>query len=345
MLELTPRNRRILEAIVEDYIETAEPVGSRSVTRRHQLGLSPATVRNTMADLEEHGYLQQPHTSAGRIPTSRGYRFYVDSLLQVRELTDGEQLRLASHYQLKGLQADVLLRETGKALSSISRYTGIVMAPRLETTVFRHIDFLPLSEGRVLVVFVTRSGLVQNKILQLQEQVSARELEQISASLNQRLKGLSIQEVKDQLFSEMEQEKALYDELQRKTLLLSREALKDDLGGQVFIEGASKILDQPEFADVERMRQLFQAFDQKSQIIDLLDQSQKASGIQIFIGSETGSDSLEGCSMVATHYVSKRGTLGALGVIGPSRMPYSQVIPVVDYTAKLVSQILDQESE
>lgn len=343
--ELTERNRRILEAIIEEYIETAEPIGSRTVTRRHPLGLSPATVRNVMSDLEELGYLRQPHTSAGRVPTGKGYRFYVDSILQVRQLTSGEKQRLATHYHLRGLRAEEVLREAGKALSAISSYTGIVMAPRLDTTVFRHIDFIPLSEGRVLVVFVTRSGLVQNKIIQPREPISPRDLEKISANLNRRLKDLTIQEVKEQLFNEMEKAKARYDELLRKTLLLSQEALKDELGGQVFIEGASNILEQPEFADVSRMKQLFRAFEQKSLLIDLLDRSQKADGLQIFIGSETEYTEIDGCSLITTHYASSRGTIGALGVIGPSRMHYSQVIPVVDYTAKLVSQVLDAESE
>lgn len=343
--ELTERNRRILEAIVEEYIETAEPVGSRTVTRHHQLALSPATVRNVMADLEELGYLKQPHTSAGRIPTGKGYRFYVDSILQVRALTSGERKRLSNRYHLEGLRAEEVLREAGKALSAISNYTGIVMAPRLETTVFRHIDFIPLSEGRVLVVFVTRSGLVQNKIIEPREALSQRELETISNNLNQRLKGLSIQEVKEQLFGEMERDRARYDQLLRKTLMLSQEALKDNIGGEVFIEGTSNILDQPEFSDVTKMKQLFKTFEQKSLLIDLLDRSQKAEGMQIFIGSETEFSDIDGCSLITTHYTSRRGTIGALGVIGPSRMNYSQVIPVVDYTAKLVSQVLDIESE
>ncbi|PNU18723.1 heat-inducible transcription repressor HrcA [Geothermobacter hydrogeniphilus] len=339
--ELGERNRSILEAIIEEHIATAEPVGSRTVAKRHKLGLSPATIRNVMADLEEFGFLQSPHTSAGRVPTEKGYRFYVDSLLQVRKLNSAERKQLESRYQLRGRKVEEVLRDVSKTLSSISHYTGLVMAPRLETTVFRHIEFVPLSEGRVLVVFVTRSGLVQNKIIETRVPVSRRELEQISNYLNRTLAGLSIQQVKEKIFAEMQEEKARYDRLMSRTLELSREALKENLGGEVFIEGTSNILDQPEFANVETMRGLFRAFEQKSTLIDLLNRSQQADGVQIFIGSEPGITGIQGCSLITCHYASKRGTIGALGVIGPSRMNYSSVIPVVDYTARLLSQVLD----
>lgn len=343
--ELGERNRKILEAIIEEYIETAEPVGSRTVTRHHPLGLSPATVRNVMADLEEMGYLSSPHTSAGRVPTDKGYRFYVDSILQVRQLTGNERQQLERQYQLRGHKVDEILQDVGKTLSAISHYTGIVMAPRMDTTVFRHIDFVPLSEGRILVVFVTRSGLVQNKIIQPREKVSAHELEHISNYLNQTLQGLSIQQVKAKIFAEMTEEKAQYDDLLRRTLDLSRQALQEEFDGQVYIEGASRIFDQPDFADVDKMRQLFRAFEQKSLLIDLLDRSQKAEGVQIFIGNETGYSGIQGCSLITSHYSNRRGTIGALGVIGPSRMNYSSVIPVVDYTARLLSQMLDVDGD
>lgn len=343
--ELGERNRKILEAIIEEYIESAEPVGSRTVARRHPLGLSPASVRNVMADLEEMGYINSPHTSAGRVPTDKGYRFYVDTLLQVRQLTSDEKQRLDSHSHLRGRKFEEVMRDVGQSLSSISSYTGIVMAPRLETTVFRHIDFVPLSEGRILTVFVTRSGLVQNKIIQPPEPLSQRQLEQMSQYLNRTLQGLSIQQVKEKIFEELKADKARYDQLLRRSLELSREALGEDLGGQVYIEGAARILDQPEFADVEKMRRMFNAFEQKHVLIDLLDQSQKAEGVQIFIGSDTEYSDIKGCSLVTSHYASRRGTLGALGVIGPSRMNYSAVIPIVDYTARLLSQVLDVDSD
>ena len=343
--DLNERGRLILEAIIEDYIESAEPIGSRSVTRRHQMGLSPATVRNVMADLEEMGYLISPHTSAGRIPTGKGYRFYIDSLLQVRQLTVQEQKKLEQQYRFKGLRIEELLQEAGKALSAISSYTGIVMAPRLATTVFRHIEFIRLSQGKILVVFVSQTGLVQNKIIEPEESISQEELEKITNYLNHTLTGKTIQEIKEKILDEMSQEKSLYNQLLKRAFQLSGEALKDEMGGQVFIEGASNIMEQPEFFDLEKMKRLFKTFEQKSLLIDLLDRSQQADGVQIFIGSSTEYTEIEGCSLITSSYSNRQGTIGTLGVIGPNRMPYSMVIPIVDYTAKLVSQILAIESE
>ncbi len=343
--ELNERSRRILEAIVEDYIGTAEPIGSRAVTRRHQLGLSPATVRNVMADLEEMGYVISPHTSAGRVPTDKGYRFYVDTLLQVGQLDPQQKILIEQHYRLDGLRVDERLREAGKVLSAISSYAGVVMIPRFTSTVFRHIEFLKLSQGKLLVIFVSRSGLVQNKVIETETPISQHELEQVSNYLNQTLTGLSIREIKDKIIRDMAEEKSTYDQLLRRALELSREALCEEIGEQIFIEGACNILEQSEFKDLERMKRLFRAFEQKSLLMELLDKSQRAKGVQIFIGSESEYSEIEGCSLITASYSSSRGTIGTLGVIGPSRMNYSQVIPVVDYTARLVSQMLEIESE
>jgi len=348
--ELNERSRRILEAIVEDYIGTAEPIGSRAVTRRHRMALSPATVRNVMADLEDMGYLISPHTSAGRVPTRKGYRFYIDTLLRVGPLNTQQQQMIDRFYDNKGLQVEERLRETGRMLSAISNYAGVVLIPRPSTTVFRHIEFLQLSRGRILVVFVSRSGMVQNKIIETDEAIPIRELEQISNYLNRTLEGLSIQEVKERLVREMAEDKDLYDKLLGRALKLSKQAFgeddeKKDDESRVFIEGAINILEQPEFADLERMKRLFRTFEQKSLLVKLLDKSQRAEGIKIFIGSETEYSEIEGCSLITSTYSSRQGTIGTLGVIGPTRMPYSRVIPIVDYTARLVSQLLEGETE
>lgn len=342
--DLNERSRKILEAIVEDYIESAEPIGSKSVTRRHHMGLSPATVRNVMADLEEMGYIVSPHTSAGRVPTDKGYRFYVDTLLQVRALNAEERERVERYYAGGGKPADEVLREAGRALSRLSSYAGIVMAPRFSTTSFRRIDFVPLSPGRVLAIFVSQSGLIQNKIVETGETFTAAELEQMTAYLNRTMNGLPIDQVRERIAADMAREKARFDRLQRRALALSHQALTSADGQpQVIIEGASNIFEQPDFADVDKMKRLFRAFEQKSQLIELLDRSRRAQGVQIFIGSKTHYSEIEGCSLVTATYETREGTVGALGVIGPSRMPYSQVIPIVDYTARVVSQLLENE--
>jgi heat-inducible transcriptional repressor len=218
------------------------------------------------------------------------------------------------------------------------------MAPRVEATVFRHIDFVPLAPGRVLVIFVSRSGEVQNKIIETGVTLPAATLEQMSNYLNRVMNGLPLDRVREMIATEMLREKDELDDLQRRALALSEKALAREEGdARVYIEGTSNILDQPEFADVERMRQLYRLFEQKSQLIDLLDRSRRVHGIQIFIGNETSYSAIAGCSLITATYETREGTIGSLGVIGPSRMSYAQVIPIVDYTARIVSQLLEEE--
>jgi heat-inducible transcriptional repressor len=338
--EMTERSRKILEVIVDDYITSGEPVGSLGVTKRHNLDLSPATVRNVMADLEELGFLISPHTSAGRIPTEKGYRYYVDCLLQLRELTPQEKRGIeASCPGTNGI--DKLFQEAGKALSALSSHAGIVMAPRFTTTVFKQIEFVQLSRGKLLMVFVSRSGLVQNKLIDADETLTRDDLEKINNYLNETLSGMSITEVREKIASEMQHEKSMYDKLLRQALELSGAALQEDFGSQLIIEGASTFLDRPEFANMGQIKKLFMAFEQKNTLIDLLDKSQQAAGVQLFIGSEHELVQIDGCSLITANYQNVYGTIGTLGVIGPSRMAYSKVIPIVDYTARLISRMLE----
>lgn len=343
---LNERSQQILEAIIEEHIATAQPVGSRSLTARLPVRLSPATIRNVMADLEDQGYLCSPHTSAGRIPTELGYRFYVDSLLQVCRIDRQQQDRIETDYHWQGLQMQELLQTASKTLSNVSSYTGLVMMPRLQKTIFRHIEFVKLSRRQALAVFVTQSGLVQNKLIELDEELTASDLEQISNYLNQEMAGLSIKAMQNRLLEEMAKEKTLYDHLLQRALRLSEAALKTDRDSDVIIEGTSCFLEQPEFSDLDRMKRVFRAFEQKSVMFDLLDRGlQGGNEVQVLIGSETEYSEIAGCSLITAAYSGKRGLLGTLGIIGPSRMPYSHVIPIVDYTASLVSRLLDKETE
>jgi heat-inducible transcriptional repressor len=342
---LNARSQQILEAVIEEHIATAQPVGSKAITDRLEITLSSATVRNVMADLEEQGYLCSPHTSAGRVPTEQGYRFYVDTLMRVARIDRQQKSRLEAEYRWQGLQMAELLRSASKALSSVSSYTGLVMMPRLQKTIFRHIEFVKLSSRQILVVFVTQSGLVQNKLIETDEELTAADLEQITNYLNQEMTGLSIQEMRSRILSEMAQEKVLYDQLLQRAMRLSRAALDNDADSEVIIEGTSRFLEQPEFGDLERMKRVFQAFERKSVLFDLLDQGLQADGVQIIIGSETEYSEIAGCSLITAAYSGKRGTLGTLGIIGPSRMPYSTVVPVVGYTADLVSRLLDNDQD
>jgi heat-inducible transcriptional repressor len=341
--DLNERSKKILEAIIEDFIETGEPVGSRSITRRHKMNLSPATVRNVMADLEEAGFLYSPHTSAGRIPTEKGYRFYVDALAHFREPGFQLEREFAGGSFLEGMGLEERLQRAGKILSATSSYAGIVSAPSFDATVFRHIEFVKLSGQKILAVMVSRSGTVQNKIIETQEELSTGDLEKITNFVNSRLTGLPIREVKDLIVREMAREKALADTLYRRAFVLSQKALDGQPEAGIFIEGASNILEQPEFADLERMKKLFRAFEQKSLLVKLLDQCRGAEGIRVFIGSEFDLLELEGCSLVTSAYTSASGISGILGVLGPSRMPYSVVIPLVFQSARLVGRFLEEE--
>jgi len=343
--KLTDRGQKILEAIIEEYIATAQPVGSKALTQNQGIKLSPASVRNVMAELEELGYLVSPHTSAGRIPTEKGYRFYVDTILRVSEMDRSQKDQIELHYRQQGLQMTDMLREASRTLSSISHYTGLVMIPRLKATIFRHIEFVKLSPRLILAVFVTQSGLVQNKLVEVDEDLSPRELEKITNYLNQTMTGLSIQDVRTRIITEMAQEKALYDQLMRRAFTLSSAALVDESNGDVIIEGASRFLEQPEFSDLDCMKRIVQTFEQKSALVELLDRGLETKGVQVIIGSETEHTELSDCSLITAAYSGKRGTLGTLGVIGPNRMPYATIIPIVDYTASLISRLLDTDND
>ena len=344
-VKLTDRGQKILEAIIEEYIATAQPVGSKVLTQNQGIKLSPASVRNVMAELEDLGYLVSPHTSAGRIPTEKGYRFYVDTILRVSEMDPRQQDRIELQYRQQGLQMTDMLREASRTLSSISHYTGLVMIPRLKATIFRHIEFVKLSPRLILAVFVTQSGLVQNKLIEVDEDLSPRELEKITNYLNQTMTGLSIQDVRTRIITEMAQEKALYDQLMRRAFTLSSAALVDESNGDVIIEGTSRFLEQPEFSDLDCMKRIVQTFEQKSALVELLDRGLESKGVQVIIGSETEHTELSDCSLITAAYSGKRGTLGTLGVIGPNRMPYATIIPIVDYTASLISRLLDTDND
>lgn len=337
---LSDRGKQILEAIIEDYIVTAEPVGSRTVSRRRGLSLSPATVRNVMADLEDLGFLASPHTSAGRIPTDKAYRFYVDSLVDLRKVAREEQEAIRSRYSLTGGDVGEVLKETSRMLSSISHYMGIVAAPRFADNLFRQIEFVKLGGRRILAILVSQSGGVQNRVIKADEELNAADLTSMSNYLNDLLQGLTITEVRQRVLEEMQSEKTMYDTLLANALKLSEQTISDG-GAELFIEGQANILEQPEFADVSKMKGVFRAFEEKGQILGLLDRCMNADGVQIFIGSESHLNRMEGMSLITSTYATGKNTVGVLGVIGPTRMGYAKVIPIVDYTAKLVSRLLE----
>ncbi|MBI5656591.1 MAG: heat-inducible transcription repressor HrcA [Geobacter sp.] len=342
MDDLNERSKQILEAIIEDYIITAEPVGSRTITRRHPFALSPATVRNVMSDLEEMGFLASPHTSAGRVPTDKAYRFYVDSLLAVRQVSRSERDEIRRRCRINGHDIGSVLRDTSKMLSYISHYMGVVVAPRFAAAVLRQIEFVQLSGRRILVILVAQSGTVQNKIIESDEDISADDLNRMTNYLNGLLQGLTIAQIKSRIVEEMENEKTRYDRLMAKALELSQQTV-GDADSEIFLEGRVNIMDVPEFADIGRMKEIFRAFEEKNQLVNLLNRCMDADGINIFIGSESRVSQMSDISLITSTYRTGRNSIGVLGVIGPTRMGYAKVIPIVDYTARLVSRLLESE--
>ena len=338
---LSERMRRVFEILVEDYILTAEPVGSRTISKKSNLNLSPATIRNIMSDLEGMGLLCQPHTSAGRVPTESGLRFYVDFILNIHELSDRERQEIRSKYL--GSQTEVmdLFRETSRILSSSSHYLGVVWAPRMGLVVLQHIEFVRLKQYLALAILVTTTGLVHNRVVSVQEDFSQSELDDLSDYLNSLLTGLTLHQIREKLLEQMATEKNVYDRLLEQALRLGEKAFSPVDETDVFIEGRTNILGEPEFANLSRMADLFRTFEQKATMVRLLDKCIEPKGVQIAIGSETEVREIETCSLVTSTYSYKGKVLGALGVIGPRRMNYSRVIPLVGYTAKLLTEILE----
>lgn len=337
---LSSRDRKILQAIILDYIQTAEPVGSRTVSKKYKMELSPATVRNVMVDLEEMGFLKQPHTSAGRVPTARAFRFYVDSILEVRQLSKADQELIKKGLAQEKKDINEILKHASSLLSLLSRQTGVVLAPRFGSNVFRHIEFIKLREKKVLVIIVTKSGEVQNRLIEADEPMAQEELDKYSRYLNEIMAGLSLIEAKRKIVEELKKEKVLFDKLSFQALKLSKKALEDEGEGDLYIEGKTNLLKFPEFADLEKMRAILETFEEKTKIVKLLDKALNAQGIQIFIGAENEYSEMKDCSLIAAPYSKENFTLGTLGVIGPMRMDYSTIIPIVDYTARILSKIL-----
>lgn len=341
-IELSPRSRQILEAIVEDYIATAEPVGSSAVARRHALTFSSATVRNVMANLENLGLLSSPHTSAGRIPTEKAYRLYVDSMVALRKVSREEKRQIISHCRQAGIGLSGILKETSRTLSQLSNYMGIVVAPSFTADAFRHIEFVRLGQRKVLAILVSSKGAVQNRIIETEEDFAPEELVRMGNYLNDRMQGVTIRRVREMILEEMASEKAAYDQLMARTLKISEQAVQGSGGDEVFVEGQVRILDQPEFSDVARMKEIYGAFEEKGLLVQLLSRCMEAEGVQIYIGSETSLSQSAGISLVTSRFVTSSNTVGMLGVIGPTRMGYSSVIPIVDYTARMVSRLLSE---
>lgn len=334
------RARRLLKMLVERYISDGQPVGSRALARMSGLELSPASIRNVMADLEELGFIASPHTSAGRVPTPRGYRFFVDSLLKVRPLDQVEISQLEGQLQPDNTQK--LVTQASHLLSDLTRFAGVVMTPKRRSAAFRHIEFLSLSEKRILLIIVAPDGDVQNRIIMTNKAYTGAELIEAGNFLNQNFAGLTFDEIKGRLHEELRQLREEMMQLMTLALEAGNEVMGQQAEDYVLSGGHNLLHVQDLSSNMVNLRKLFDMFEQKTSLLQLLDVSSRAEGVQIFIGGESGLVPLDECSVVTAPYEVDGQVVGTVGVVGPTRMAYERVIPIVDITAKLLSSALSQ---
>lgn len=329
---LNERKQNILRAVVVNYVKTAEPVGSRTVSRSHNMGLSSATIRNEMADLEELGYLIQPHTSAGRIPTQIGYRYYVDNLMDLDDLTEDEDLVLSSFLSAEKMrEIEQIINNSSRVLSSATNQTSLIMGPQFKKSAFHQLRILPLDEKRSLVVLITDTGFIKNKVIDMQQQLSQTELHQVVSYLNQKLYGLTIDQVTTSLINELKRDLFRRLEILEQAFILLEESLKEEKQIRVFLGGTTNILNQPEFKDVDKIRRMLNLFEQEPLLFKILEDTSNESedDIAVRIGTENEHEDIKECTLITGTYKIHDKTLGTVGVLGPTRMDYSRVISVM----------------
>lgn len=339
--DLNERGQHLLKVLIEKYIEDGEPVGSRFLARESGLDLSPATIRNVMSDLEALGLIESPHTSAGRVPTVRGLRLFVDSLVTVRPLKNKEIERLKLQIG-KDHNPQAMLKNVSDLLSGLTHMAGIITVPRREHTSLKHVEFLPLSDNRILAILVFNECDVQNRVLQTRRSYSQSELQQTANYLNAAFAGRDVYEVRRALISELKQAREHVTQLMGELIGMSDNLFPEPKEEDFVLAGETNLLSFSDISDnLERLRQLFEIFNKKQGILQILDHCLYSNGVQIFIGSESGHQILGECSIVTSPYKVDDKVVGVLGVIGPTRMAYERVIPIVDITAKLLGAALD----
>ena len=340
------RGQHLLRVLIQRYIRDGQPVGSRTLSKDAGLDLSPATIRNVMSDLEEMGLVSAPHTSAGRIPTPRGYRLFVDTLVRYQQPDDGEIREIQAQIRGESDNPEGLIGAISSMLSDFTSMAGVVTVPRPPQVTLRQIEFLPLSENRVLVILVVNDREVQNRILHTERDYSASELQQAQNFINEHYAGMDLEQVRSKLLEDLESTRDSMNQTMHGIISVAQSAMDGatDPQNKYVVAGETKLMDFAELSDVDTLRGLFDAFSRKRLILELLDRSINANGVQIFIGEESGYRIFDGCSVITAPYHVDDETIGVLGVIGPTRMAYDRVVPIVDVTARLLESALSQNS-
>jgi heat-inducible transcriptional repressor len=338
------RAQHLLRALIQRYIQDGQPVGSRTLSKDSGLDLSPATIRNVMSDLEEMGLVSTPHTSAGRIPTPLGYRFFVDTLVRYRQPREGDIDLLRSQIRSKIDNSGALMSSVSSLLSQFTKLAGVVTVPRGNHAALRQIEFLPLSEKRILAIIVINDREVQNRILHTDRDYTAAELQQAANFINEHYAGVEMPQVRQQILTDLEDTRLTMNQAMHDIITVAHTVMEGaaDAGKEFMLAGETNLMDFAELSDIDTLRRLFEAFSRKRLMLDLLDRSINADGVQVFIGGESGIDILDDCSVVTAPYRLDDDVVGVLGVIGPKRMAYDRVVPIVDITARLLRSALRQ---
>lgn len=339
------RNREILHWVIATYTVTGKPVGSRKIARHSKEQLSAATVRSIMADLEEMGYLHQPHASAGRVPTEKAYRFYVDYLLKRRNLSSRDKDLIDRDLRLDD-SPEHLMARTSQILSRVSKNVGIVVSPPISRVALKHVQFVKLADNRILVILVSRSGIVQNRVIHYSEDISQTELDQAARYIVEHFVDRTLFEIRGQILKMIQQEQALYDKFMQRIITLSTQAFSDagnELEAEVYLDGASNLIKTPEFSDINRMKLLFETIEQKNRLAALISRCIEVDSqeVRITIGSENALQGIEDCALITSRYVVDEATHGSLAILGPTRMEYARAISLVDYVARLFGRVLE----
>ncbi|BCB97186.1 heat-inducible transcription repressor HrcA [Dissulfurispira thermophila] len=343
---LDERSKQILYAVVQSYISKPEPVGSRFVTKKYSFGFSPATVRNIMADLEELGFLSQPHTSAGRVPTDKGYRFYVDSIMGVRDadrfISPSNDFMQQFARKIESIRSDLdnMFLEITNTLSMMSNYIGVVTPPRAEKTIFTRIEFIRYREDKVVAVLLTEEGVIKNKVIKVDLRLTQDDLNRIADYLNREYSGRTIDEIKGLLVKRAYKEKALWDRLISKAIKIYEQAISFK-ENDVFVSGLYDVMNLPDFSDISKIKEISKAIKDKHIILKLLDELSDSEGVHVFIGSENPVEEMKKLSVVASTYKEKDRPMGVIALIGPTRMDYPKAIYMVDAIARCISRTFD----
>jgi heat-inducible transcriptional repressor len=342
--QLDERSKKILRELISFYCMTGEPVGSRTLSKKAKMSLSPATIRNVLADLEESGYIRQPHTSAGRVPTDKGYRFYVNHLLRTQGINTLQKEAIESHLLKSEGNFEDLLLLTTNLLARLSHNIALAVKPDLQKMVLENMDFMLVNNKRILAILITRGGVISNKVIDLEEAINQEELIRISNYIKTEFCGLTLPHIRQRVLDLMKQEQLQYDNLLKKAILLSQKAMEGHADReQLYVIGASQIVNYPEFLDLARTRDLLDALEQKSKILHILNECIEGEGIHILIGSESSDPDFKGLSLISSPYKYGDEPIGTVGILGPTRMEYRKIIPLVDHIAKVISNVLSQE--